>query len=380
MEQETERLPAHQPSRYLSRLLDEGLISDGEFQALLPTGAQSSAELYALTLHFPMLIARALPDGNLARISALAAQNTPQAFKGTALKNAVSPLIFAKGAAQPKNVPFPIGSQIGFQAQASASSPIAAAPPPPPLPIDHHTALRIAGWPVRDQGQRGTCVAHAMAACKEAQLAGLAPVAAITDQSEQYIFWGAKQMDGTSSDGTLNSHALAAMRKHGVCAETLWAYSGTAVTGTVHQGPPPAAAMAAAKAALHTGGGVAAPSKALALYQRLTPAPVSIGVPVFADPANPNLDNWNVGGLVPYGRVAEPPPMSVVVGGHAVCVVGFQPDVNEPAGKGWFILRNSWGNSFGDQLPNGGYWGPEPGYGQISWSYIDTYLWEMCWL
>ena len=77
-----------------------------------------------------------------------------------------------------------------------------------------------------------------------------------------------------------------------------------------------------------------------------------------------------------YGRVLDPPPTSVVAGGHAVCVTGFEPDASERVG-GWFIIRNSWNNGWATQSPAPGYYSPEIGYGQISATYIDQYLWEM---
>ncbi len=363
---------------YLDQLLAQDRIAPGEHQALLRTGANSSEELYALTLHFPALFASVLPGGNLAKISAVAAQTTSQAFRGLALAHAGAPLLFSKGAQQPPHVPFPVGAQVGFAAAAAPGS-ASAANAVPLNAIDHHSALRAAGWPVRDQGRRGTCVAHAMVACKE-MLDAMASGQAALDQSEQYLYWGAKQFDPSPADGTLHAHALTAMQQHGLCDESLWPYVQQSAIGPVHQGPPPAAAASAGQSACHLGGATASPSNGQALYRQLAQGPVAIGVPVFADPANPSRDNWNVGALVGYGRVAEPPPLSVVTGGHAVCCVGFSPDSNEPAAKGWFIIRNSWGNSFGSVLPHGGYHGPEPGYGQISWAYVDSYLWEMCWL
>jgi Papain family cysteine protease len=359
---------------YLKELRAHALLTEEEYESLASTGAQSAEELYALTLHFPDLLADELPGSNLAKISALAAQRTTLAFRNAALARSASPLVFSKGARQPPNVPYPIGAQ----AASSGTAVGASSPPAPPAPIDHHSALRSSGWPVRDQGQRGTCVAHAMAACKEALAVS---AGAPSDQSEQFLFWGAKQLDPSAADGTLHGYALAALHSYGLCGESLWPYVSMPSPASVHQGPPPSPAIAAARSALHVGGGVTSPSNAQALYQALLRGPVAIGVPVFADPANPAKDNWNIGGMMEYGRIMEPPRRSVVVGGHAVCVLGFAPDAREPAGQGWFIIRNSWGtSSWGSWLPHGTYWGPEPGYGQISWSYVDSYLWELCWL
>jgi hypothetical protein len=118
------------------------------------------------------------------------------------------------------------------------------------------------------------------------------------------------------------------------------------------------------------------------VYQSLQRGPVSVGVPVFADPSDVRRNNWNIVVLMGMGIVGEPPVSSIVIGGHAVCVVGFMPDPTELAGVGWFIIRNSWGvQDFGKNLPQtNGAFGPEPGYGQISWAYLDRNLWELAWL
>ena len=79
-----------------------------------------------------------------------------------------------------------------------------------------------------------------------------------------------------------------------------------------------------------------------------------------------------------YGQVLDPPATAVVDGGHAVCVVGFVPDADETTG-GYFIFRNSWGTgAFGRRLPVRGSHAPERGYGQISATYVEKFLWEMC--
>jgi hypothetical protein len=105
---------------------------------------------------------------------------------------------------------------------------------------------------------------------------------------------------------------------------------------------------------------------------------VAVSLPVFRDAVAPRGNNWNTPVGTLYGRVLDPPPTAVVVGGHAVCVTGFQPDLGEPAG-GYFIIRNSWGGTlWGSRLPAAGYHAPERGYGQVSATYVDRFLWEMC--
>lgn len=359
---------------YLKDMMAKGAITQREYQALLPTGVQSAEELYALTLHFPSL-ADALPDGNLARISSISAQRVSKAFMNSAVARLRAPVQFSSGVTPPPNAKFPIGSSAVSTVHRSFS----AIPRAALQKIDHHTVPRKHGWPIRDQGKRGTCVAHALAACKELQFFHSSPSIPLPDESEQFLFWGAKQFDQSNTDGTRHEYALKSLQFHGLCDEAAWPYNPSPLA-TFHQGPPPGAAISAASSKLHVGGSVTAPANASQLYTALGAAPVSIGVPVFVDTTQPTHDNWNVGGLMEYGRVLDPPPKSVVIGGHAVCVVGFEPDPNELSGHGWFIIRNSWDPAvWGSKLPSTGtYWGPAPGYGQISWSYVDSYLWEMC--
>ena len=66
---------------------------------------------------------------------------------------------------------------------------------------------------------------------------------------------------------------------------------------------------------------------------------------------------------------------------HSVCVVGFRSDPTEPLG-GVFIFRNSvGGEKFGCRAPNPEESGaPAPGYGQVTATYVELSLVEMCML
>ena len=57
-----------------------------------------------------------------------------------------------------------------------------------------------------------------------------------------------------------------------------------------------------------------------------------------------------------------------VVGGHAICLAGFQ-DQGQTPGGGYFILRNSW-IPWAPQSPYGS------GYGSIPYQYITNDAWE----
>lgn len=66
--------------------------------------------------------------------------------------------------------------------------------------------------------------------------------------------------------------------------------------------------------------------------------------------------------------------------GHAVCILGFQPDPNEALG-GWFIFRNSLGERWSTDPPILGDVTPpivpEAGYGAISARHIEEHVYEI---
>lgn len=244
--------------------------------------------------------------------------------------------------------------------------------------------LRLPYWPVRNQGQRGTSVAFASTAAVEhvQGIGNLTP----PDLSEQFLYWAIKTQTldpRPSVDGTSLKFAKEALAETGICHEQFWPYNGTPGS-TITQATasdPSAAALADAKAntfpnatyiSSPVSGGA---TTVLAALQRSRV--VVISVPVFSDPSFPTgPTNWSTPLGWAYGRVLNPVPTSVVIGGHAVCIVGFEPDPDEPQG-GYFIFRNSWGRLWGSQAPApGNSYVPEPGYGEISANYVDTYLWE----
>jgi hypothetical protein len=269
-------------------------------------------------------------------------------------------------------------------------------PPPPPIavaaaaaaqqlpqqPVDVRACLP---WPVRDQGNRGTCVAFGTTALRE-QLA-CEQGAGSVDLSEQFLYCDIKTNSSDpykTTDGTWIEFAFESLDKEGISLETSWPYNPVLNPGNISQGAPglPTAAATtealtyAVKAATYQRSTVSTGS-AQSIFNLLQSKnrPVAISVPVFSDPSNMQTNNWETNIGFYYGFVLDPPPGSVVNGGHCVCVTGFAPDPAEPLG-GYFVIRNSWNTQWGSQLPAPGYFGPEAGYGQISASYVDQYLWE----
>ncbi|MBI3942687.1 MAG: C1 family peptidase [Chloroflexi bacterium] len=218
------------------------------------------------------------------------------------------------------------------------------------------TDLRARMPPVRDQGGRGTCVAHACAAVREYLLGEQSPAGNL---SEQYLYWDCKQRDGYAGAGTYISTAMTCLLEDGVCAEDVWPYNPEQVAGNEGQGPPPATASqeAAGRRISKTdklkARGVDDIRQVLANNQ-----PVAFAVPVytfwFAEPGRST------------GDLRMPLPTDHEEGGHAMCMVGYEDDPDVPGG-GFFLVRNSWGTGWGFRNEAG------PGHARIPYAYIENY-------
>ncbi len=212
--------------------------------------------------------------------------------------------------------------------------------------------------PPRDQGGRGTCVAHAAAAVRE-QLetaAGLTPPEQI-DLSEQLIYWWCKQQDKLPQvSGTYPNLGMECLAQLGAAPEKDWPYNARPRIGDEDQGPPPAEALEHAwryrvKRVLsldpHDIDGIKA---ALALGKS-----VMISFPIYL--------SWYHNRVARrYGKIHMPLPGERPQGAHAVALIGYVDDAEAPGG-GYFILRNSWSPwGFDSALQNG--------YGVISYAFI----------
>lgn len=216
--------------------------------------------------------------------------------------------------------------------------------------------------PIRDQGRRGTCVAHATCAileCQEARLKG-----AKNDLSEQFVYWNAKANDGSSNvEGTWLHVAMPHTERDGACLESVWPYNPGKIPGDEGQGPPPPAASTDALGHLLSGAVKLEPRDPGAMRDVLDQRrPIAVSIPVY--------NNWysnpaaNALGLIPM-----PLPNSVRKGGHAVSLAGYGWDP-EFAGGGFFVVRNSWGTEWAPRSPIA------PGYGAIPFLYLERYAWE----
>ena len=115
--------------------------------------------------------------------------------------------------------------------------------------------------------------------------------------------------------------------------------------------------------------------RVLAIYQSLCAGrPVGAAFHIFpTDAGRSNFENSG-DGLVKFSGNDCPPEGGLPPdrGGHAVCIVGFEPDQFEPMG-GYFVFRNSFGTAWPTKGPIDGWPG---GYGRIAASDVGRFLWE----
>lgn len=194
--------------------------------------------------------------------------------------------------------------------------------------------------PPQQQGKRNTCVAFTLAAMY--QHASGDPA----DLSEQFLYWACKERDGIPQvKGTRPDTALAALRDQGVCAEPTWPYEPQQTTDE-GQGPPPDGAAEEARRHRITGFSSLPPRDVRQIQAALAEGkPVLLGLPI-----NEHWTGaWQARTL---GRVRRPLPGEASLGGHAMCAVGYRNDPGVPGG-GYFIVRNSWGTTWGTDNPDG---------------------------
>lgn len=202
-----------------------------------------------------------------------------------------------------------------------------------------------------------SCVAFAAAAMKEwqeqkEQLAELIGGKSYVrkenqyDLSEQWIYYNCKKIDPwPNSQGTSIRCAMKVLNTIGVPCEKAWPYS------DVEIGSPERWASLVAKWSLIGSywriGGTNGLREAL-----FTNGPTVVGMLCFQGIFDVGRD----------GAVPNPSPGENPLGGHAICVVGYNDDTRR------FTFKNSWGTQWGNE-----------GYGSVSYEYAEQYFIDM-WL
>ena len=212
--------------------------------------------------------------------------------------------------------------------------------------------------PLRNQGSRGTCVAHAVIAVRE-QLeigAGSPPE---MNLSEQYVYWWCKNHDGIPTvSGTYVSMGMRCLNETGAPWEEVWPYD-SRETGDQGQGPPPPEAANGDPAFRTLRSQQFNRTDITGIKTCLSEGRVvAFSIPVF--------DSWYASSATSrWGKITLPLPNEPVDGGHAMALVGYQDDPEAPGG-GYFLVRNSWQPWSWD-----GVW--QEGYGYISYAYLSRH-------
>jgi hypothetical protein len=336
-------------------LSQTGVFDPRDLRILQAAAITTVEDFLAAAVATPQPIANLLGTKNLAALQAdLAQTDDYAAVMATANELLETDLEFGALAPDDVEVSEEVAEALFFATLDQLGPPEEA--PEYPDALERVDCLPCMG-PVRNQNERGTCVAHAVVAvleCLEGRKTGT-----LLDLSEQFLYWNCKQSDGKpTAPGTLISVAIDCAIRDGVCLESDWPYMSTPIAGNEGQGPPPGAALAGAS--LHqarTSVPLARRSSADIRQQLDSGIPVAISIPVFA--------KW----LNPSGKIAMPILTASLLGGHAMCAVGYQPDLTAPGG-GFFIVRNSWGTTWAPQSP------VAAGYGALPYAYVDSYGWE----
>lgn len=231
-----------------------------------------------------------------------------------------------------------------------------AAPLEAGLPEMVNLAPRFA--PVRDQGERGTCLSFSSCAAREFN----APER--PDLSEQFFYWAMKQCDGDPwTSGSNIPSAIKALRTAGVCLEASWPYDPAPQEPDAGPDPPPEVIRESRRYCWERAGQVVCRvepiKRILAGLEGSAPQPVVIGVMVF-DSSFFSADVFRT------GRITIPFRGEPCTGGHALCVVGYQ-DVPFTPGGGYLIIRNSWGTRWATHGEFGA------GYGLMPYAYLSLY-------
>lgn len=183
------------------------------------------------------------------------------------------------------------------------------------------------------------------------------------DLSAQFAYWDCKQHDGyPEEEGTWIAVIMPLLQSDGCPRESVWPYVPSDIPGNESQGPAPVGAIAEAGQFRIPGFRQLAATSVQDIKAELAQGrPVAFSIPVF--------DSWYKDNpeVTSSGDITNPiPDEERPVGGHAMCMVGYEDDAGDPAlGGGRFLIRNSWDSTWGTQSSTG-----SVGYGTIAYSYI----------
>jgi C1A family cysteine protease len=193
--------------------------------------------------------------------------------------------------------------------------------------------------PVRSQGDEGTCVGFAaVAGMKEYQ--EQLDWKKYMELSPRFLYSLCKKVDGyPNSEGTQIRIAMKMLKIYGTCREKFWPY----IPHGGNKMLPGAGKDAARFKALTYARILGLDELKLSLFVK---GPAVIGVTVFKGMMN------TITGVVPMPKKTD-----TVLGGHALCAVGYDDR------RRLVKFKNSWGEDWGDK-----------GYGYLPYAYVNKYM------
>jgi C1A family cysteine protease len=212
----------------------------------------------------------------------------------------------------------------------------------PQLTLPKSVDLRSQMSKIEDQGQLGSCVAHATCGALEylelqtIKSNVIAPInfgSDFQDLSRLFIYYNARALDGTTKHdyGTTVRSAIKAIRSVGVCREALWPYYPQSVFTS-----PTSTAFSEAKNHKVLYGYRINNQNLVEMKQCLANGfPFIFGFSVY--------DSFMSHDTARTGIVSLPSKSEDTIGGHAVCCVGYDDTTHS------FLIRNSWGADWGIQ-------------------------------
>lgn len=226
-------------------------------------------------------------------------------------------------------------------------------------PLPPRVALMSKLFPVRDQGSRGTCVAFASTALREYL------ERSSIELSEQFLYWACKSLDGYPDEaGTFIHSAMSALSTKGICPGEVWPYNPEPVPRNESQSPPPDGAEQSALEFTMPYTRTVAPNCINHYKQVLSGVDGLGGMPVVI--ASLVFNSWfRSAATRQTGKITMPlPGEEPLSGGHAMLIVGYQDDTSVPGG-GYFIVRNSWGESWAAVSPEAA------GHALMPYAYVE---------
>jgi C1A family cysteine protease len=211
----------------------------------------------------------------------------------------------------------------------------------PEIPVPARVDYTSRMTPVRDQGDEGTCVAFAsVVGVKEYE--DTKEYKRSIALSPRYVYSLCKKYDGSpDEEGTYPRVAMKVLMKYGVCPEALWPYRPYQTDD--HKKGADTKAKVYRITAYARLGSVQEMKRSLVVN-----GPFLAGVRVY--------ESWFTPGVKKTGLIPMPAKGEEMVGGHAICIVGYDDQQMR------FKFKNSWSSAWARK-----------GYGLVPYAYMQRF-------